>query len=171
MTGPERDRMLAQVYDELRIVARRVLAHDRMAARLHPTELVNVAAIRIMGHDRLSPRGRTQFVAFSAHVMRQVLIDEVRRFRAAKRDAPQVTLVTAISDSAAPEDPGIDAEAVHDALGRLAEVDGALSRLVELRYFGGLTLEEIAELDGVSVSTLKRQWRVARAWLQDALGA
>lgn len=170
LTPAQRDRLLGQVYDELRVLARRILSRDRAGAFVAPTELVNGAAIRIIGQRRISARERTHFFAFSAHVMRQVLIDEIRRERADKRGGPKVTLITEIAESAAPADSGIDAEAIHDALQRLAEVDPALVALVEKRYFAGLTLEEIAESDGQSVSTVKRQWRVARAWLADALG-
>ncbi|MEO8685944.1 MAG: ECF-type sigma factor, partial [Devosia sp.] len=99
---------------------------------------------------RITARERTHFFAFSAHIMRQVLIDEVRRERAGKRDAPRVTLVTAIAEAAAPQSAEIDLEAIHDALGRLAEVDPALARLVEMRYFSGMTLEDIADVDGIS---------------------
>ena len=165
----DRDKLLAEVYDELRILARKILSGDRARAHLAPTELVNGAAIKIIGQRRISARERTHFFAFSAHVMRQVLIDEVRRKRADKRGGPTVTLITEIAESAAPGADPVDVEAIHDALERLAEVDPALSRLVEMRYFAGLTLEEIADVDGTSVSTLKRQWRVARAWLADAL--
>lgn len=170
LTGAERDRLLSDVYDELRGLARRILSGDRARAHLAPTELVNGAAIRIIGQREITKRERTHFFAFSAHIMRQVLIDEVRRERAGKRDAPKVTLITAISDSAAaPQNDEIDLEAIHDALARLAEFDPALARLIELRYFSGMTLEDIAEVDGISLSTIKRNWRVARAWLYDAL--
>lgn len=169
LTGAERDRLLSEVYDELRGLARRILSGDRARAHLAPTELVNGAAIRIIGQREITTRERTHFFAFSAHIMRQVLIDEVRRQRAGKRAAPLVTLITAISDSTASESEEIDLEAIHDALARLAEHDPALARLVELRYFSGMTLEDIAEVDGISLSTIKRNWRVARAWLYDAL--
>lgn len=165
----DRDRLLAEVYDELRLLARKILSGDRARAHLAPTELVNGAAIKIIGQRRISTRERTHFFAFSAHIMRQVLIDEVRRKRADKRGGPTVTLITEIAESAAPDADPVDVEAIHDALERLAEVDPALARLVEMRYFAGLTIEEIADVTGTSVSTLKRQWRVARAWLQDAL--
>ena len=85
LTPVQRDRLLGQVYDELRVLARKILAGDRARAHLAPTELVNVAAIRIIGQRRISAREKTHFFAFSAHIMRQVLIDEVRRERADKR--------------------------------------------------------------------------------------
>ena len=169
LTPAARDQLLAEVYDELRVLARKILAGDRARAHLAPTELVNGAAIKIIGQRRISARERTHFFAFSAHIMRQVLIDEVRRKKAEKRGGPTVTLITEIAESAAPDADPVDVEAIHDALERLAEVDLALSQLIEMRYFAGLTLEEIADVTGTSVSTLKRQWRVARAWLQDAL--
>ncbi|MFN7054223.1 ECF-type sigma factor [Hyphomonas sp.] len=165
----ERDRLLGEVYDELRLLARKILAGDRARQHIAPTELVNGAAIKVMNQRQIPAQRRTHFFAYSAHIMRQVLIDEVRRERAAKRGGPKVTLITEIAESAAPDDSAVDVEVIHDALSRLAEVDPALARLVELRYFSGLTLEEIAELDNVSLSTIKRQWRVARAWLHDAL--
>jgi len=93
----------------------------------------------------------------------------VRRERAGKRGGPKVTLITEIAESAAPESDAVDVEAIHEALNKLAEADPALAALVEKRYFSGLTLEEIAEAEDVSLSTIKRQWRVARAWLHDAL--
>jgi RNA polymerase sigma factor (TIGR02999 family) len=169
LTPAQRDRLLGQVYDELRVLARKILSGDRARAYLAPTELVNGAAIRIIGQRRISVREKTHFFAFSAHVMRQVLIDEVRRDRADKRGGPKVTLITEIAESAAPEAAAVDVEAIHAALTRLADVDPALARLVEMRYFAGLTLEEIADVEGISPSTVKRNWRVARAWLQDAL--
>lgn len=165
----QRDRLLGQVYDELRVLARKILSGDRARAHLAPTELVNGPVIRIIGQRRISAREKTHFFAFSAHVMRQVLIDEVRRERADKRGGSKVTLITEIAESAAPEAQAVDVEAIHAALTRLAEVDPALALLVEMRYFAGLTLEEIADVEGISLSTVKRNWRVARAWLQDAL--
>jgi RNA polymerase sigma factor (TIGR02999 family) len=167
----ERDQLLGEVYEELRVLARKILAGDRARARRHiaPAELVNGAAIKVINQRQIPARRRTHFFAYSAHIMRQVLIDEVRRERAAKRGGPKVTLITGIAEAAAPDDAAVDVEVIHDALSRLAGVDPALARLVELRYFSGLTLEEIAEVDAASLSTIKRQWRVACAWLYDAL--
>ncbi len=165
----ERDRLFAEVYEELRVLARKMLAGDRARQHIAPTELVHGASLKIMGQRSVSARERTHFLAYSAHIMRQVLIDEVRRMRAGKRSAPQVTLITEIAENAAQDTGGVDVEMIHNALERLAAAAPELSRLVELRYFSGLTLEEIADLDGISVSTVKRSWRVARAWLQDAL--
>lgn len=160
-----RDEVIAAVYQELRRIARRLLVGDRAQVIVAPTELVHGAAIKLMGQQQVSAHDRAHFLAYCAQLMRQVLIDTVRREGAAKRDAgTQVTLVSSLA-----EEPATDFEALHAALERLAEVSPEHVRLVERRYFSGMTLEEIAEVDGVSVATVKRQWRVARAWLQDAM--
>lgn len=169
MSARDRDRLLGEVYDELRVLARKILAGDRARQHIAPTELVHGAAIKIIGQRQISAKERTHFFAYSARIMRQVLIDEVRRERAGKRGGPKVTLITEIAEDAAPEGDAVDVEAIHEALDKLAEADPALAALVEKRYFSGLTLEEIAEAEDVSLSTVKRQWRVARAWLHDAL--
>ena len=163
-----RDALLAAVYQELRRLARHLLAGDRMRAQLAPTELVHGAALKLMGQAQVSARDRAHFLAYAGQVMRQVLIDHVRREHAAKRDGG--TLVTLISTL--PDEPrgDVDVQALHEALERLEAAEPALARLVERRYFAGLTLEQIAELDGASLATVKRRWRAARAWLHDALG-
>ncbi|MBS0443285.1 MAG: sigma-70 family RNA polymerase sigma factor [Proteobacteria bacterium] len=165
-----RDALLAAVYPEMRRLARHLLAGDRMRQQIEPTELVHGAALKLIGQAQLSAHDRGHFLAYAGQVMRQVLIDHVRHERAAKRDAgTQVTLVSSL-----PDEPrgggGVDLEALHEALERLAAASPELARLVERRYFAGLTLEQIAELDGRSSATVKRQWRAARAWLHDALG-
>jgi RNA polymerase sigma factor (TIGR02999 family) len=161
-----RDRLLSAVYEELRVLARRLLAGDRARHMVAPTELVNAAALKLLAQAGLSARDRAHFLAYAGHVMRQVLIDHVRHERSAKRDAPKVTLVSQIAAEAGSD---VDIEALHEALERLAGVSQEHARLVELRYFGGLTIEEIAEVVGTSPATVKRNWRVARAWLHDAL--
>lgn len=165
-----RDRLLALHYDEMRRVARKVLRDEGAKLHIQPTELANEAAIRLLHLDRIAWKERTHFLAVSARVMRQILIDEVRRFRAQKRQAPPV--VTRWVDHAADERARapLDLEAFDDSLTRLAAVDPDKARLVEMRFFVGLTIEEIAQMDGVSESTVKRQWRTARAWLLKDLG-
>lgn len=169
LSPADRDRLLSDIYDELRVLARKILSGDRARQHIAPTELVNGAAIKIMNQRQISAKQRTHFFAYSAHIMRQVLIDEVRRERAGKRGGPKVTLITEIMESAQPEPDAVDVEVIHDVLNRLAAADPDLAALVEMRYFSGLTLEEIAEVRGISQSTVKRQWRAARAWLHDAL--
>ncbi|MDX2236221.1 MAG: ECF-type sigma factor [Hyphomonadaceae bacterium] len=158
--------LLADHYDEFRRVAGRVLNGDAQRLQIQPTDLAHEAAIRIVGLDRLHLEGRTHFLSLSARVMRRILIDEVRRLRARKRQAPAVE--TQWPDGA----PGaIDVEALDEALTRLEAISPERASLVERRFFAGLTLEEIAALDGVSESTVKRQWRAARAWLAAQLQA
>lgn len=163
-----RDQLIATVYQELRRLARRILAGDRARFMVAPTELVHGAALKLIGQDHVSARDRAHFLAYSGQVMRQVLLDHVRREGAAKRDGgTKVTLVSTIAEEPASD---VDVEALHDALEKLAQVSPEHARLVERRYFAGMTIEEIAALDGVSTATVKRQWRSARAWLHDALG-
>lgn len=162
-----RERLLEMCYSELRMLARRMLAGDSSAYRLQPTELANEAALRVLKLDRMEWNDRAHFLATAATVMRQALIDEVRRFRAAKRQAPAV-ITTWI-------DPGIatvevDLERLDGSLARLAEVSPERARLVELRFFVGLTIEATAEVLAISPATVKRQWDAARAWLLRDLG-
>lgn len=164
-----RDRLLALHYDEFRRVARRVLNGDAVKLQMQPTDLAHEAAIRVMRLDRVSFRDRTHFLALSARVMRQVLLDEVRRRNASKRRPPVITLFwDPEAPSATP--PAMDMEAFDEALKRLFAIDEERARVVELRFYAGLTLEEIAEATSQSLSTIKRRWRAARAWLAADLG-
>lgn len=163
-----RDALMSAVYQEMRRLARRILVGDRARHMVAPTELVHGAALKLLGQDALSARDRAHFLAYSGQVMRQVLIDHVRREMSAKRDGgTKVTLVSTI-----PDEPGsdVDVEALHDVLDKLAAVSPEHAKLVEMRYFAGMTIEEIAEATGISTATVKRNWRSARAWLAEALG-
>lgn len=162
------NRLLERHYQEFRGLARRILNGDAARLNLQPTDLAHEAAIRVMGYDRLTPRDRTHFLAISARVMRQTLIDEVRRHRAAKRSAPPLTTQWLLKDGAAA--PAIlDLEALDEALHRLEAIDPGLARLVEQRFFAGLTIAEIAIETATSERTVKRHWQMARAWLITAL--
>jgi len=162
-----RERLLGAVYEELRLLARRLLSGDRARFSVAPTELVHGAALKLLAQQNLTARDRAHFLAYAAHVMRQVLLDHVRRERAAKRSAPMVTLVSQLAEEPQSD---VDFERLHGALDHLAQASPDLATLVELRYFGGLTIDEIAVLQDTSPATVKRAWRVARAWLRDALG-
>ncbi|MEP6873285.1 MAG: ECF-type sigma factor [Burkholderiales bacterium] len=162
-----RDKLISAVYQEMRRLARRILSGDRARHMVAPTELVHGAALKLLGQEVLSARDRAHFLAYSAQVMRQVLIDHVRREGSAKRDGgTKVTLVSTIAEEPSSD---VDVEALHSVLGKLAEVSPEHARLVEMRYFGGMTIEEIAAVEGSSTATIKRQWRAARTWLQNAL--
>ncbi len=166
--APARHVLLNLCYTELRRLAHRLLAGDSAALRLQPTELVHEAALRVLNLDRMEWRDRAHFLATAATIMRQALIDEVRRFRAAKRQTPPV--ITTLFD------PGVstmdlDIERLDAALRELAQVDPQRARLVELRFFAGLTVEETAEVLGLSSATVKRRWDASRAWLLQRLSS
>jgi RNA polymerase sigma factor (TIGR02999 family) len=162
-----RDALLARHYGEFRVLARRVLSGEGAALQIQPTDLAHEAAIRVLRLDRINVRDRTHFLALSARVMRQVLIDEVRRVKAKKRRAPG--LLTLWPDGET--DGTLDVEDLDLALTELQQVSPERAHLVELRFFAGLTIEEIASHLGESESTIKRRWRAARAWLLERLDA
>ena len=156
------------VYDELRRIAARYIRGERPGQTLQATALVNEAFVR-MAAERARPfQNRTHFLAIAALSMRQILVQRARSRRAAKRGgAPrQVTLDENLIQGPAAS---IDVEALDEALTRLAQLDPEQARIVELRYFGGLTIEETADAVGASPATVKRQFAMARAWLKRAL--
>lgn len=157
--------LLARHYEEFRLLARRVLSSDGGKLQIQPTDLAHEAAIRLMRLDHLSIADRAHFLALSAKVMRQTLLDEVRRARARKRQAPGLLTMWPDGEGGAP----VDIEALDEALRELAGISPERARIVELRFFAGLTMEEVAVELGESESTVKRRWRVARAWLLDRL--
>ena len=165
--GRSRDRILSLHYDEFRRIAARVLSSDGAKLQIQPTDLAHEAMIRILRLDQIAWRDRAHLLSMSARVMRQVLIDEVRRFRASKRQAPPVETLWAEPDVHGKRT--CDLEAFDEALTRLGEIDPAKAKIVEQRFYAGLTMEEVAAVSGVSESTVKRQWRVARAWLLNEL--
>jgi RNA polymerase sigma factor (TIGR02999 family) len=165
------------VYDELRRIAARYVSRERPGQTLQATALVNEAFVRLAAERPREFANRTHFLAIAALSMRQILVQRARARRAAKRGgAPlRVTLDDQnIADVGAafrrPDQPAdIDVLALDQALSRLALLDPEQARIIELRYFGGLTLEETAEAAGVSLATVKRQFAMARAWLKRAL--
>jgi RNA polymerase sigma factor (TIGR02999 family) len=172
--------LMPLVYDELRRIAARYVSHERPGQTLQATALVNEAFVRLAAERARHFNSRTHFLAIAALSMRQILVQRARTRRAAKRGgAPQRVELDDVN-AAHPEAgfPGgaqppraddIDVLALDEALTRLAASDADLARIVELRYFGGLTVEETAEAVGVSPATVKRQWALARAWLKRAL--
>lgn len=159
-----RDRLFALLYTELRQVSAALLRAERNTS-LSTGDLVNEAVIKLMRMDKIDWADKSHFLALSARAMRRVLIDAARKRNSDKRHHHKVTLVTHIQGGAG----RIDIDILEKSLIRLGLIDGEMAEIVELRYFGGLTLEEIAEVTGSSESTLKRKWRVARAWLLDAI--
>jgi RNA polymerase sigma factor (TIGR02999 family) len=163
-------RLLPLVYDELRRLAAGYLRRERKGQTLQATALVHEAYVRLIGPAERPWTGRTHFLAIAARSMRQVLVDRARRRAAAKRggDPERLTLDAELLAAPAPG-PGIDLAALDDALTRLEALDPQQARIVELRYFGGLTIEETAEAVGLSPATVKRHWTLARAFLKRAL--
>lgn len=161
--------LLPLVYVELRRIAAHQLRGERSGHTLQPTALVHEVYLRLMDQRQVDWRDRAHFFAIAARVMRRILVDHARRHRARKRGdgLPSVSLDQG-NEPVAPD--GIPVLALDHALGRLAEFDEGLARVVELRAFGGLTIEEAACVLKVSPSTAKREWRTARAWLARELG-
>ena len=156
-------RLLPLVYEELRRVARRHLRRERPDHTLQTTALINEAYLRLMDQGTAEVRDRCHFVALTSHLMRQILVDHARARLAKKRDGG--CRVTLVEDLAAAEPGEIDVLAVDDALSRLAALDPQQARVVELRYFGGLSIRETSQVLGISEATVKRDWATARAWL------
>jgi len=158
------DRLTPLVYDELRRIAHRYVQRERHGDTLATTALVNEAYLRLAAQKKIEWQNRAHFFAVSAQVMRHILIDHARRRNFLKHggDTQRVSLAEAELMSA---DRARELLALDDALAELAVFDLRKSRVVELRYFGGLGLEEAAEVLEVSVMTVRRDWRAAKAWL------
>jgi RNA polymerase sigma-70 factor, ECF subfamily len=163
-----RDRLMPLVYDELHRLASRKLRRERPAHTLQTTALVHEAYLALVDQRHANWQNRAQFFAIAAQLMRRILVDYARSQQAAKRggDYLKVSLDEAASLA---EEKGADLLALDEALERLAELDPQQSRVVELRVFGGLSVEESAAALGISSRTVKREWSMARAWLQQQL--
>jgi RNA polymerase sigma factor (TIGR02999 family) len=155
------------VYRELHGLAAGYLRREPRGHTLQPTALVHEAYLRLVDQTQLEPRNRSHFFAIAANLMRQILVDHARRRRAAKRSVGKQVAIQADYASIPPL--RVDVIALNEALDTLAEFDPRQSRIVELRFFGGLTEKEIAEVLGVSAITVKRDWRIAKAVLHQRL--
>lgn len=159
------DMLVPLVYRELRRLAGHFLRQERGGHTLQPTALVHEAYLSLAGQDPSRWQNRAHFMAIAAQAMRRILLEHGRRRRAAKRTAPEAEgLVSSLS-------PGRWEEvfAVDEALNQLAQLDAQQARIAELRYFGGLSVEEAAEALGISPRTVKRDWAMAKAWLHTHL--
>jgi RNA polymerase sigma factor (TIGR02999 family) len=166
--GSDPNSLMPLVYDELRRVAAGYIRRERPGQTLQATALVNEAFVRLAAEKTRPFANRTHFLAIAALSMRQILVQRARARKAAKRGgAPR--RVTLEEGLVVGEGPGIDVLALDEALARLAALDAEQARIIELRYFGGLTVEETAEAVGISPATVKRQWAMARAWLKRAM--
>ncbi|MBI2833037.1 MAG: RNA polymerase subunit sigma-70 [Acidobacteria bacterium] len=161
--------LLPLVYDELRRIAARYLRRERPGQTLQATALVHEAYIRLLRDSDLSWQNRPHFLAIAANVMRQILIERARARLAAKRGGGRARVP--LRDSlVAGDGTTVDLLALDEALTRLAAADAERARVVELRFFGGLTIEETAEAMNVSPATVKRAWTFAKAWLYREIG-
>lgn len=165
------DALLGAVYDELHRQAARAMGRESEGNTLQATALVHEAYLRVVDQRRVSWRNRSHFFGISAQLMRRILVDHARGRLTDKRGGglTPVTLTHSGAASASADDSAVDVMALHEALERLAAFDPEQARIVELRYFGGLTIEETAEATGVSQTTVKSEWAIARAWLRREL--
>lgn len=158
-------KLMPLVYDELRRLAHRYMSQERSDHTLQTTALVHEAYLRLVGQTDVRWQNRAHFFAVSAQLMRRILVDHARTQHAAKRGGAEVIKLSLDEAAHVPDECAAELIALDEALTKLADVDRQKSRIVELRFFGGLTLDEVAEMLNVSAPTVTRQWRVARAWL------
>jgi RNA polymerase sigma factor (TIGR02999 family) len=168
------EQLLPAIYAELHRQASRAMRRERGEHTLQATALVHEAYLRLVDQRRVAWQNRAQFFGVAAQVMRRILVDHARAHHAEKRGGHMQPISLGAADNAQTheqEGGALDVLMLHDALERLALLDLDQARLVELRYFGGLNIEETAEALGVSPATVKREWATARAWLRRELGA
>ena len=162
------DELIPIVYSELRQLARHQLRGERSDHSLQPTALTHEAFLRLFGTRQISWQNRAHFFAVASQLMRRVLVEHARKRRASKRAGSATRVI--LDEARTPAEPvDVDVIALHEALTELEKVDPRQSRIVELKYFGGLNNEETAEVLSVSLATVKRDWSVARLWLRRAL--
>lgn len=163
------DQLLPLVYNELRRLAARYMRDERAAHTLQPTALVHEAYLRLTSEDRADWQNRAQFMGVAGQLMRRILVDHARKRCAGKRAGPLTTLDDSaqkqLADVSRPE----EILAIHLTLERLERLDPQQGKLVELRYFAGLSSEETAEVMGLSLRTVEREWTTAKAWLRAQL--
>ena len=161
-------RLMPLIYDELHALAARYMRQERPDHTLQATALVNEAYLRLIDQSRVDWKSRAHFFAVAAEMIRRVLVDHAREHHAAKRGgaAGKVSLTDSMGVL---EDPDIDLIALDEALGELGRLKERHRKVVELRFFGGLSLEETAHVLGVSTQTVRGDWRTARAWLREFL--
>jgi RNA polymerase sigma factor (TIGR02999 family) len=164
------DRLIPLVYDELRRVARAHRRSEREDHSLQTTALVHEVYLKLVGLDRMTLRDRAHFLALAGRLMRQILVDDARNKRAAKRGGG-ATMVDLADVSPAVAPPVVDILALDEALDELTRHDPRLCRVVELKFFAGLSIDETAEALDVSTATVERDWALAKAWLYQWLSA
>jgi RNA polymerase sigma-70 factor (ECF subfamily) len=160
------EHLVPLVYDDLRRMAAAYMQREPAGHALQPTALVHEAYVRLIDQRQVKWRNRAHFFGVAAGMMRRILVDQARLRRAEKRGG-KWERVTLVGDEVAVDGPDpVDVLTLHESLERLAAFDPQQERIVELRYFGGLTIEEAAEVVGVSPASVVREWTIAKAWLQ-----
>jgi len=162
------DKLMLLVYDELRRVASNYLRRERQNHTLQPTALVNEAYMKLVD-QKAHWQNPAQFYGVAAQLMRRILVDHARQHQAAKRGGTHQQRLSITSARAVADAPAVDLLAVHEALEELKQFDPQQERIVELRFFGGLSIDETAEVLGVGHATVERDWKMARAWLRKKL--
>lgn len=163
------DKLMPLVYGELRRLANNYLRRERANHTLQPTALVNEAYLKLVDQKNARWQNRAQFFGVAAQLMRRILVDHARLHQAQKRGGSDQQRLSLTNVDRASDKPDIDLLALHEALNELAEVDPQQSRIVELKFFGGLSIEETAEVLGIGHATVERDWKMARAWLRNKL--
>jgi len=159
------ENLIPLVYEDLRRLAAGYM-QEAAGHALQPTALVHEAYVRLIDQKQVKWRNRAHFFGVAASMMRRILVDHARRRRAEKRDGNRERVTLTDNEAAAEGPREIDVLALHESLEQLATFDPQQERIVELRYFGGLTIEETAEVVGVSPATVVREWTIAKAWLR-----
>ena len=162
------DKLMPIVYDELRRQAARYLRREQPGHTMQTTALIHEAYVRLVDQRNVQWQNRAHFFGIAAQMMRRILVDHARTKKRAKRGGSDVKV--SLADATIPvKEQDLDVVALDEALTRLAEIDEQQSRVVELRFFSGLTVEETAEVMGISPATVKRDWSMAKAWLHRKL--
>ena len=163
------DKLMPLVYSELRRLASNYLRRERPGHTLQPTALVNEAYLKLIDQKNARWQNRAQFFGVAAQLMRRILVDHARAHQAEKRGGSDQQRLSITSAERLVQQPEVDLLALHEALEELATLDPQQERIVELRFFGGLSIEETAEVLGIGHATVERDWKMARAWLRRKL--
>ena len=163
------DKLMPMVYSELRRLANNYLRRERRDHTLQPTALVNEAYLKLVDQKTAQWQNRAHFYGIAAQLMRRILVDHARQHNAAKRGGSDQQRLSITAAGALAAKPDLDVVALNEALEELATLDPQQERIVELKFFGGLSIEETAEVLGVGHATIERDWKMARAWLRRKL--
>jgi len=164
------EKLMQLVYSELRRLASNYLRRERGEHTLQPTALVNEAYLKLIDQRNAKWQNRAHFFGISAQLMRRILVDHARQHQAVQRGGSGQQRVSITTVEKLAKEPEVDLLALNEALDELARMDPQQGRIVELKFFGGLQIEEIAEVLGIGHATVERDWKLARAWLRRQLG-